>query len=339
MQAGILGWPESGRDAVFCALTGLARPPFGNTDLRQGEALVPESRLDHLSSVYNPKKHSPARVEFFLAKSIGQPKEALKASLEKLRDADVLILVLRNFQRDGEEAPQVMKDAGEILSELIVSDYLVVEKRLERLAEETKRGKKNDPEELELLIKAKELLEADKALRHDPIYAQSPKLKGFAFLSAKPVLAVINNADDNGQMPDFLPDIPAVLVRGQLEEELSQMSPEDAKEFLADYGLAESASFRIIKEVYNLMGLISFFTVGEDECRAWTIKKGETALEAAGAIHSDIQKGFIRAEVVSYDDFLAAGNLNEAKKKGTFRLEGKTYVVADGDIVHFRFNV
>lgn len=339
MKAGIIGWPGSGRDAIFSALTGLTRPPFGSADPRQGEALVPDERLDRLSAMFQPKKHTPAKVEFFLPHPQGQPKEALKTSLEKVRETEVLLMVLRNFALEGAGAPSPAKEMAELESELVVSDYLVVEKRLERLAEEAKRGKKNDPEELDLLNRAKADLEAGRPLRHDPVFASSPKLKGFAFLSAKPLLAVLNNADEDGGEVDLGGSWPLVVVRGRLEEELAGMEPEDAADFLAEYDLAEPAAARVIREVYRLMGLISFFTVGDDECRAWTVAKGETALEAAGAIHSDIQKGFIRAEVVAYDDFIAAGGMNEAKKKGSFRLEGKTYVVADGDIVHFRFNV
>ena len=339
MKAGIIGWPGSGRDAIFSALTGLERPPFGSTDPRQGEALVPDARLDKLSAIFQPKKHTPARVEFFLPHPPGLPKEALKISLEKARETEVLLLVLRNFRQEGLEPPSPAKEIASLESELIISDYMVVEKRLERMAEEVKRGKKNDPEELELLTKAKEELEAGRPLRHDPVFARSPKLRGFAFLSAKPLLAVLNNSDDDGQSVDLGGPWPIVVVRGRLEEELGSMEPEDAAEFLAEYNLDEPASARVINQVYGLMGLISFFTVGEDECRAWTIAGGEIALEAAGAIHSDIQKGFIRAEVVAYEDFAKAGNMNEAKKKGAFRLEGKTYVVSDGDIVHFRFNV
>ncbi len=339
MKAGIVGQPGSGRDAIFSALTGLPRPPFGSTETRQGEALVPDERLDKLSALFQPKKHSPARVEFWLPHPAGQPKEALKASLEKVRETDALLVVLRNFQLEGLEPPRPAEEMAFLESELIVSDYLVVEKRLERLAEELKRGKKNDPEELELLTRAKEELEAGRPLRLDPVFNKSPKLRGFAFLSAKPLLAIVNNGDDDAEAPDLKGPWPQVLVRGRLEEELASLEPQEAAEFLAEYSLSEAASARVIRQVYSLMGLISFFTVGQDECRAWTIIEGQSALEAAGAIHSDIQKGFIRAEVVSYEEFQKAGGFNEAKKRGSFRLEGKTYVVADGDIVHFRFNV
>jgi GTP-binding protein YchF len=339
MKAGIIGWPGSGRDTVFSALTGLSRPPFGTAAPRQGEALVPDGRLDRLSAVYQPKKHTPARVDFFLPHPPGEPQEALKAGLDKIRDTEVLLVILRNFTREGEAPPGPARDMAELESELIVGDYVVVEKRLERLAADAKRGQKNDPEEAELLTRAKAELEAGRALRTDPVFARSPKLKGFALLSAKPLLAVLNNAEEDGAALDLGGAWPTVVVRGRLEEELAGMEPADAADFLAEYGLAEPASARIIREVYRLMGLISFFTVGEDECRAWTVPQGATALEAAGAIHTDIQKGFIRAEVVAYADFDQAGGMNEAKKKGLFRLEGKTYPVADGDIVHFRFNI
>lgn len=339
MKAGIIGWPGSGRDALFSALTGLPRPPFGALPPRQGEALVPDARLDRLSALYQPKKHTPARVEFFLPHPAGEPKDVVKASLEKIRETEALLLILRNFHQEGADPPDPAREIAGLESELIVNDYMVVEKRLERLAEESKRGKKNDPEELALLTRAKAELEANRPLRLDPVFTQSPKLRGFAFLSAKPLLAVLNNADEDDQAPDLGGPWPKVVVRGRLEEDLAGMAPEEAADFLAEYGLTEAASARVIREVYRLMGLISFFTVGEDECRAWTIIRGETAWEAAGVIHSDIQKGFIRAEVVAYDDFAQAGGMNEVKKKGLFRLEGKTYPVVDGDIVHFRFNV
>ncbi len=339
MKAGIIGWPGNGRDAIFSALTTLQRPPYGNTEPRQGEALVIDERLEELRDFYQPQKYTPAKVEFLLPHPAGTPKDALKAALEKVRDTDAILVILRNFTPEGEFDPEPAKELSELESELIISDYLVVEKRLERMAEEVKRGKKNDPEELELLNLAKDELEANRPLRSDARFARHPKLKGFAFLSAKPLLAILNNEDDDGKAVPLGGDWPSVVVRGRLEEELASLEEEEAAAFLADYGLSEGAAARVIREVYKLMGLISFFTVGEDECRAWTIPQGATAWEAAGAIHSDIQKGFIRAEVVSYEDFKAAGGLNEAKKKGTFRLESKTYVVADGDIVHFRFNV
>ena len=339
MKAGLIGWPGSGRDTIFSALTGLAPPPAGSAEPRQGEALVPDGRLDFLSALYKPRKHTPARVEFFLPRPPGPAREALQAGLEKMREAEVVLAVLRNFAPAGGPEPDPAREAAELETELILSDYLVTQKRLERLAEERKRGKKSDPEEVEFLARGLAELEAGRPLRTDPAFARHPKLRGFAFLSAKPLLAVLNNAEADEAAADLGGPWPSLVVRGRLEQDLAALPPGEAAEFLAGYGLAEPASARVIREVYRLMGLRSFFTVGEDECRAWTITAGETALAAAGAIHSDIQKGFIRAEVVAFEDFRAAGNMNEAKKKGLFRLEGKNYMVADGDIIHFRFNV
>ena len=339
MKTVIIGWPGSGRDAIFAALTGLSRPPAGSFEPRQGEALVPDARLDFLTALFKPRKHTPARVDFFLPHPPGAPQEALKASLEKAREAEALLVVLRNFSQPGLGAPDPVRELAGLESELVLNDYLVAEKRLEKMAEERKRGRKSDPEELELLTRARADLEAGRPLRRDPVFARHPRLRGFAFLSAKPALAVLNNGEDDAQEAVLDGDWPRLVVRGRLEEDLAALPEVEAAEFLSEYGLTEPASARVIREIHQLMGLRSFFTVGEDECRAWTIPAGETALTAAGVIHSDIQKGFIRAEVVAFDEFRVAGNMNEAKKKGFFRLEGKTYVVADGDIIHFRFNV
>ncbi|MDR2141431.1 MAG: DUF933 domain-containing protein [Deltaproteobacteria bacterium] len=336
MKAGIIGFEGSGRETVFRALTGQSQGPLA--DFRQGEALIQDERLNYLSDLFQPKKHTPARLELFLPKPVGKtPAESLKAALEKSRERDVLLAVIRNFPDPTGREPDPAKEAANLESELILSDYLVVEKRLERLGEEKKRGKKNDPEELALLTEARELLEANQPLRGDPKFANHPKIRGFGFLSAKPLLKVLNCPDDFTQAQ--VPLANQLDFRGRLEEELGRLDPTEAQEFLVDYGLKELGQARVIRALFELMDLISFFTVGEDECRAWPIRRGQEAWAAAGEIHSDIQKGFIRAEVVAFEDFQAAGGLNEAKKRGVFRLEGKTYPIKDGDIVHFRFNI
>jgi ribosome-binding ATPase YchF (GTP1/OBG family) len=217
-----------------------------------------------------------------------------------------------------------------------------VEKRLERLELDAKRGKKADPEELRLLLECRDLLEKDRPLRSNPELAAAHQLKGFTFLSGKPMLIIFNNEDDEEELPDIgnaLEGERYLVIRGRLEHELSQMDEEEAKEYLAEYGIATSAMDRMIAFSYELLGLISFFTVGPDEVRAWTIKKGTLAVDAAEVIHSDIKKGFIRAEVVAYNDLMAAGSYKDARQKGMVRLEGKTYSVQDGDIIEFRFNV
>jgi ribosome-binding ATPase YchF (GTP1/OBG family) len=330
----LLGRPGSGRETIFQALTGLTAGPSRQA-LRQGEALVVDARLDWLSDLFQPKKRTPARLELALPKPSGD--QPLKGALEKARDADALMMVLANFP--GHDGPEPAQAAAELESELLLTDYLTVSKRLERLDEDKKRGKKGDPEEAALLTTALADLEASRPLRLRPETAKAPQLRGFGLLSAKPLLAVINNPDETAQAPQLPLQVPQLTIRGRLEEEFSRLEPAEAAELMADYDLAELVGARAARTLFELTDLLTFFTVGEDECRSWPVPRGATAWEAAGQIHSDIQKGFIRAEVVSFDDFKACGGFNEAKKKGVFRLEGKTYVVADGDIVHFRFNV
>ena len=225
---------------------------------------------------------------------------------------------------------------------MIFTDLLVVEKRLERLALDQKRGKKTDPEELRLLNECKKMLEQEEPLRHNTELAGAHQLKGFTFLSGKPMLLLFNNEEDEESPPDAgdsLAGEKVLAIRGRLEHELAQMDDEEVKEYLTEYGISTSAMDMMISQSYELLGLLSFFTVGPDEVRAWTIKRDTQAVDAAEVIHSDIKKGFIRAEVVAYDDLMEAGSYKEARQKGTVRLEGKTYPVQDGDIIEFRFNV
>ena len=215
-------------------------------------------------------------------------------------------------------------------------------KRIERIEADLKRGKKPDEEEHRLILACKELLEKGMPLRTDAELAKSPILKGFTFLSAKPQLIIVNNDEDNETLPEWssgLSNQGIQAVRGRLEMEIAEMSIEDASEFLTEYNIKESVLDRIIRSSYEILNLISFFTVGDDEVKAWTIKKETKALEAAGEIHSDIQKGFIRAEVLSFGHLKQYGTFPEAKKAGQVRLEGKEYRIQDGDIINFRFNV
>ncbi|MGD9211309.1 MAG: DUF933 domain-containing protein, partial [Desulfobacteraceae bacterium] len=233
-------------------------------------------------------------------------------------------------------------DFKQINQELIISDLVVAEKRLERLALDQKRGKKSNPEELTLISQCQRHLNAEIPLRKFPELSLTPSLRGFAFLSGKPMLVLFNNEDEDDRLPDasdILTGEDHMVIRGKLEQELIQMSPQEAEEFLSEFNITASAMDRVIKRSYELLGLISFFTVGEDEVRAWTIKKETAAVDAAEVIHSDIKKGFIRAEVLAYDDLMAVGSYVNARKKGTVRLEGKNYTVKDGDIINFRFNV
>ena len=260
----------------------------------------------------------------------------------QVRDCDALIHVIRNFGGYGFEKPAPYDDFAKLDQELIIADLVVIEKRLERLELDKKRGKNINQEELSLLNQCHKTLETETPLRKNPELAFAPLLRGYAFVSGKPMLVLFNNEDDDDKLPDsteldFEED--CMVIRGKLEQELAQMSPEDASEFLTEFNITESAMDRVIKRSYELLGLVSFFTVGEDEVRAWTIKKETQAVDAAGAIHTDIKQGFIRAEVLSYENLMAAKTFQEAKKKGTVKLEGKTYEVQNGDIINFRFNV
>jgi len=259
-----------------------------------------------------------------------------------VRDCDALLHVVRNFGGYGFAKPDPVGDFSRLNQDMILTDQVSVEKRRERLAQEKQRGRKVDPEEVELLDACLAELEAERPLRHRPDLATAHLLRGFAFLSAKPMLVLFNNEDEDDTLPD-VSEITAsedsMVIRGKLEQELSQMTTEEAAAFLNEFDIAAPATDRMIAASYALQGLISFFTVGDDEVRAWTIHQGTAALDAAGEIHSDLKQGFIRAEVVTYDDLMAAGSHTEARRQGTVRLEGKRYAVQDGDIVNIRFNI
>ncbi len=344
MRLGIIGLPQSGKATVFDALTRSVAADGNRQESRIGTITVPDERVDRLSGIYNPRKTIYAQVEYFLPGKGDQGAGAKKdqSIWTQVRDCDALIHAVRNFTIYGMEAPKPGADVAAIDQELIISDLVVVEKRLERLALDARRGKKPNPEEIALLDRCKQHLDNEIPLRRFPEIATAKLLRGFAFLTAKPMLILCNNEDEDDSLPaaDQLSETEACMViRAKLEQELAQMSDDEAREFLAEFNITASATDRVIQRSYDLMGLISFFTVGEDEVRAWTIGRDTAALDAAEVIHSDIKKGFIRAEVLAYDDLMAAGSYAEARKKGTVRLEGKTYVVCDGDIINFRFNV
>lgn len=334
MKLGIIGLPGSGKTTVFEALSQTISDTGKKEGTRISTSRVPDQRVDILSRIFKPKKTTYAQVEYLLP--------GKQDMLRAVRDSDALIHVIRNFGVYGLKDPNPYEDFSNLDQELILADLVVAEKRLERLQTENKKGKKADPEELTLVNECCKYLEEGVPLRKFPHIASAPILRGFAFLSAKPMLVLFNNEDDREEIPDiegFTDKEDSMVIRAKLEQELAQMSNEEAEEFLSEFGIAASAKNRVISKSYELMGLISFFTVGDDEVRAWTIKKATQAIDAAEVIHTDLKKGFIRAEVVSYNDFMAAGSITEARKHGTVRLEGKTYVVADGDIINVRFNV
>jgi GTP-binding protein YchF len=335
MKIGVIGLPLAGRSTIFEALTRQGGETLARGEDRTAVVRVPDPRVEALSRMYEPEKTIFAQVEYLLP---GQGSQKKDSPWLPVKDSDALIHVVRNHGPD--RTPR--QDLLAVEQELILADLVQAEKRLERIEADLRRGKKQNAEEHQLLAECKALLEAETPLRRRPDLATAKALRGFAFLTAKPMLIVFNNEETEAGLPEGGADAAGdscTALRGKIEQELARMSAEDAAEFLKEYGIADSAMDRMIRLSYEVLGLLSFFTVGEDEVRAWTIRRGTPAVEAAGVIHTDIQKGFIRAEVIAYDDLMAAGSTAEARKRGTFRLEGKTYEVADGDIINFRFNV
>jgi len=341
MKLGIIGLPRSGKSTLFDALTKNIAGAEQKGEERIAVIRVPDARVDALSRMYKPQKTIYAQVEYFLPgyKTDSPAEQSIWTSV---RDCDALLHVVRNHAAYGFEKQSPLEDFIKLDQELILADLVVVEKRLERVELDEKRGKPTDKEEKALLTQCRQALESEIPLRKKWELSSAPKLRGFTFLSAKPVLVLFNNEDDDDRMPDII-DLTAQeacqVVRGRLEQELAQMPPEEAAEFLAEFNIPASAMDRIIGQSYALLNLISFFTTISNEVRAWTIKKGTPALDAAEVIHSDMKKGFIRAEVVSFQDLMDAGSYAEAKKRGTVRLEGKAYEVQDGDVIQFRFNI
>jgi GTP-binding protein YchF len=341
MKLGIIGLPRSGKSTVFDALTKNMIGAEHKGEDRIAVIRVPDDRVDALSQMHRPKKTTYAQVEYFLP---GYKKDRLKnqSIWTSARDCDALLHVVRNHATYGFEKQTPSEDFVKLDQEFILSDLVVAEKRLERIELDRQRGNKIDNEELALLAECHQTLENEIPLRKRSDLASARKLRGFTFLSAKPVLVLFNNEDDDDGLPDAK-DVTSkeacLVVRGKLEQELAQMPTEEAAEFLAEFNIPASAMDRVIQQSYALLEFISFFTVISNEVRAWTIKKATPALEAADVIHSDMKKGFIRAEVASFQDLMDAGSYAEAKKRGTVRLEGKTYEVQDGDIIQFRFNI
>ena len=341
MRLGIIGLPRSGKSTIFDALTKNIAGTEHKGEDRIAVIRVPNDRLGALSQMYNPKKTTYAQVEYFLP---GYKKDSPKdqSIWTSVRNCDALLHVVRNHAAYGFEKPSPLEDFIKLDQEFILSDLVVAEKRLERIELDRQRGNTIDNEEQALLDECRATLENEIPIRKRSDLASARKLRGFTFLSAKPVVVVFNNEDDNDRLPDvkeLTSKEACLVVRGKLEQELAQMPPEEAAEFLAEFNIPASAMDRVIQQSYALLELISFFTVISNEVRAWTLKKKTPALDAADVIHSDMKKGFIRAEVVSFQDLMDAGSYAEAKKRGTVRLEGKTYEVQEGDIIQFRFNV
>ncbi len=341
MKLGIIGLPQAGKSTVFDALTkGSAGAEHRGQD-RIATVPVPDDRIDALRRMVNPQKVIYAQVEYFLPGLIKDSPEN-QPLWTAVKNCDALLHVVRNHAVYGFEKPTPAQDFIKLEQELMLADLAAAENRLERIAADNKRGNKMDKEEHALLTACRHCLEGEIPLRKKPDLALARHLTGFRFLSAKPILILFNNEDDDDRLPDvkgLAAEEECQVIRGKLEQELAQMSADEAAEFLTEFNIPASAMDRVIRQSYALLDLISFFTIISNEVRAWTIKRGTRALDAAGLIHSDMHKGFIRAEVVSFQDLIAAGSYADAKKKGTIRLEGKTYAVQDGDIIQFRFNI
>jgi len=351
MQLGIIGLPGCGKTTVFNALTSSSAEVADFSAAIRGPNIavvkVPEPRLNFLAQLYNPKKITEAAVEYVdvggLSGTTEKGEELGESFLNSIRPVDALVHVVRNFPHPMYGPPDPLEDITRVETELILADLLVVEKRLERIAADRKRGKKENAEEVRLLQECQKILEISRPLRSQPELADIPVLRGFSFLSIKPLLLLVNQPEGTvPPLPDQIIDgsmAPYLEIVGKLEMELAQLPQNEAIEFMEEMGLDTLARDQVIKKSYQLLGLISFFTTNEQEARAWTIPHGTSALEAAGVVHSDMERGFIRAEVVHYDDLESAGSYAAAQKGGLVRLEGKEYMVQDGDVIFFRFKV
>ena len=356
MQLGIIGLPKVGKTTLFNTLTSLNRDTGKFSVSREanvGVAQTDDDRLQKLRDLYKPRRYTPATVEYVDVPGIRKGAGGENLDLSKLRDVDALVHVVRAF-----EDPEILHPAGsvdparDILDldlELILADYSLLERRLAKLSQAGKRGLIDEEkrEQALLLDVIQPALEAERPLRTLELAADDERrLRGFQLLSAKPVLLALNV--DEGAIAErppaeVLSSVPIeaeiVVISAPIELEIAQLGPADQKELLEDLGIDEPSTARLIKASYGLLGLISFFTVGEDEVRAWTIRSGTAAREAAGKIHSDIARGFIRAEVVSSEDLLELGSMSACREAARLHLEGKEYAIADGEVVHFRFNV
>ena len=355
MQLGILGLPKVGKTTLFNILTASAQDTdkfSASKKTHMAVAKVPDPRLAQLRDMFNPKRYVPATVEYVDIPGLEKGKGSESLNLGELRNSTALIHVVRAF--DDPELPleggiDPARDIESIDLELVLADYELVERRVERL-ERSAKGKISDDEKRELEIlrdRVLPALESEMPVRSLELEADDEKrLRGFQLLSAKPMLHVINVDED--QAASATPEsfgvktsehTRALVVSAPIEAEIAQLSAEEQAEFLADLGLEESSLDRVVRASQELLGLISFFTVGEDEVRAWPIRRGTVARDAAGTIHSDISRGFIRAEIVPWDALLRLKTTSKCREEGVLRLEGKEYVVHDGDVANFRFNV
>jgi ribosome-binding ATPase len=361
MQVTIVGLPGSGKTTVFNALTGAHAETggFGGRPAPNVSVVkVPDERLDRLSELFKPRKTTPADVTYVdVAIPAGATREGTVQPdvLAEIRNADALLHVARAFDDPSRPLPaDPWREVDELDVEFTVADLGVIEKRIEKLKSSGRHGSQAEREqnarEEELLRRLESHLSDGKPLRSfDLTDDEERRLRGFRFLTQKPVLVVLNI--DDGRLSEAAemeaagrdrydqPQTDVAALAAKIEAEITELDPADARAFMDELGIAEASRGRVIRLTYGLLGLFSFFTVGEDECRAWTLRHGSTAVDAAAAIHSDLARGFIRAEVVSYDEMIACGSLAEARRRGVLRTEGKAYEMQDGEVVQVLFNV
>ncbi len=361
MEVGIIGLPLAGKTTIFNALTRSQAQTgaygSGKGGINIAVVDVPDARVGILSGMFKPRKTVYAKVQFSdvsgVAKGQAQGSGLDLAVLTALSKCDALLQVVRAFEDEQVAHPEgsvdAVRDLNALRIELIISDLAIVERKLERLEAGLKKARADERQRLEaeqgLMLRLKEALESETPIADVSVSEEEERLlRGYQFLTAKPALVVLN-LDEDGRDGHNLSAMTAhshtsaLELRGALEMEIAQLPEDEMALFLQSYDIAEPGLNVLVRASYELLGLMSFFTVGDDEVRAWTVRRGATAVEAAGAIHSDLARGFIRAEVISYDDMIACGTLAEARAKGKLRLEGKTYIVQDGDILNIRFSV
>ena len=342
MKIGLIGHRGAGKTTIFNMLTGLQAQVggFGKEEVHLGVIKVPDERIDRLARLFKPKKTTYAEIRF--TDFPPQAEDNLKSNnalVTQMREVDAIALVLRDFETGSDP----LRELNGLLTEMILADLTVVENRQSRLKKEKAR-----PQEEELLERCAQALENEESLRNLTFSADEENLlSGFGFLSRKPLLVLFNQAEDKAGQPlaaSYQEELrrrglEGLALAGKVEMEIAQLEENDRTAFLKEIGIAEPARDRFIRSSYRLLDLVSFFTAGEDEVRAWTITQGTNARKSAGKIHSDIERGFIRAEVIAYADFIAHGSEAKCKEAGKLRLEGKDYIVKDADIIHFRFAV
>ncbi|HOV80052.1 MAG TPA: redox-regulated ATPase YchF [Bacillota bacterium] len=362
LNCGLIGLPMVGKTTFFNLLTGAGAETSdfftGKTETNVGTAAVPDPRLEFLGRMYKPREIIRARIRFSdvpgLVRGASEGKGVGNQFLNAIRNVDMLAHVVRTFENediphvDGEIDP--VRDIETVNMEILFADMEVIEKRIERI-KSGKKIKKENLAELEVLGKCMKALEDEMPIsRLDLPEEEKELLKNFSFLTEKPMILVVNTDEKQFRTRTYpgkdrlntyaaARGLPVLEISGKTEVEISQFPDEDRKLFLADLGVDQSGIDRLVRAAYDYLGLISFFTVGDDEVRAWTIKKGTEVRNAAGKVHSDMERGFIRAEVVKFGDLESLGSMAKVKEKGLFRLEGKGYIVEDGDIIKFRFNV